>query len=86
MVTVGIKELKAKLSSYVDLAVSGETVVITEHGAEVAVMSAVSVERRAIKSLAAEGRAQWDGGKPRGLDGVHLRGAQMSDTILDERG
>jgi prevent-host-death family protein len=85
MVTVGIKELKAKLSSYVDKAIRGEDVVITEHGAEVAVMSAVSRERRAMKSLVAAGKAQWTGGKPKGLDGVHVKGRPMSDTVLDER-
>ena len=36
--SVGIKELKAKLSSYVDRVRSGERVIITEHGQEVAVI------------------------------------------------
>lgn len=85
MTTVGIRELKAKLSSYIDKAKNGEQIVVTDHGVEVAVINPVSIERRAIMSLVREGYAQWSGGKPKGLEGIKIRGKAISETILEER-
>jgi prevent-host-death family protein len=83
--TVGIRELKAKLSSYIDKARNGQQIVITDHGLEVAVLNPVTIERRAIMSLVKEGDAHWSGGRPRGLDGIKIRGKAISETILEER-
>lgn len=85
MISVGIRELKAKLSSYVDRVRSGEQVVITEHGEEVAIISPISKERNAIRSLVKSGKAHWYGGKPKGLKSVKIKGKQISETILEER-
>ena len=85
MHTVGIRELKAKLSSYIDKTKNGEQIVVTEHGVEVALINPVSAERRAIMSLVKEGDVQWSGGKPRGLEGIKIRGKAISETILEER-
>lgn len=85
MTSVGIKELKAKLSSYIDKVNKGEHVVITEHGREVAVIIPISKERRVIHSLIESGKAHWSGGKPRGIMGVKIRGKPLSETILEER-
>ncbi|HAM51212.1 MAG TPA: type II toxin-antitoxin system prevent-host-death family antitoxin [Nitrospiraceae bacterium] len=85
MSSVGIGQLKAKLSSYIEKVRHGEQVVITDHGEEVALLGPISRERRVIKSLVESGRAQWSGGKPKGLEGVAVRGKPLSETILDER-
>ncbi|HSB52106.1 MAG TPA: type II toxin-antitoxin system prevent-host-death family antitoxin [Dissulfurispiraceae bacterium] len=85
MLSAGIKELKAKLSSYVDRVRSGEQVIVTEHGEEVALIVPISAERRAAMSLVRDGKAQWHGGKPRGLKGLGIRGKALSQTILEER-
>ena len=85
MNTVGIRELKAKLSSYIDRARNGEQIIVTDHGVEVAVINPVSKERRAILSLVNEGVAHWSGGKPRGLEGIRIKGKAISETILEER-
>jgi prevent-host-death family protein len=85
MISAGIKELKAKLSSYVDIVNKGEQVIITEHGREVAIIVPVSKERRAIRALADEGLAHWAGGKPKGLMGVKIKGKPLSECILEER-
>jgi prevent-host-death family protein len=82
---VGIRELKAKLSSYIDKARNGEQIVVTDHGVEVAVIHPVSMERRVIMSLVELGEAQWSGGKPRGVEGIKVRGKAISETILEER-
>ncbi|RNC70742.1 MAG: type II toxin-antitoxin system prevent-host-death family antitoxin [Desulfuromonadales bacterium] len=85
MIAVGIKELKARLSSYVEKVQQGEEVVITDHGREVALVVPISPERRAVKALMDEGRAKWAGGKPTGKRGVSVKGESLSDTVLKER-
>ena len=85
MISLGIKELKTKLSSYVDKVRQGEEVVITEHGKEVALIIPISRERKAIKSLVDSGRARWSGGKPEGLINVRIKGKPLSKTVLEQR-
>jgi prevent-host-death family protein len=85
MLTVGVKELKAKLSSFLDRVYGGEQVIITEHGREVAIIVPISKERKAIWSLVHSGKAHWTGGKPKGLAGVRIKGRSLSETILEER-
>jgi prevent-host-death family protein len=82
---VGIRELKAKLSSYVNRVRYGEQAIITDHGEEVALIVRISRERRVIKSLEESGLAQWSGEKPKGLDSVTIKGKPLSETILEER-
>ena len=85
MISLGIKELKAKLSRCVDRVRHGEEVVITEHGKEVALIIPISRERKAIKSLVDSGRARWSGGKPEGLINVRIKGKPLSKTVLEQR-
>ena len=82
---VGIRELKAKLSSYIDRVRSGERIIITEHGEEVGIMIPISAERRKVMSLVKSGIVQWSGDKPKGLTGVRVKRKPLSETILEER-
>ena len=61
---VGIRELKARLSGYIREIKNGNTVVITERGAEVGRILPVSesAERR-MQSLVRSGFADWNGKK-----------------------
>ncbi|MEW5745159.1 MAG: type II toxin-antitoxin system prevent-host-death family antitoxin [Nitrospirota bacterium] len=85
MESVGIRELKAKLSGYIERARNGERIVVTDHGEEVAMIVPLSKERRAITALVAAGRIRWTGGKPEGVAGIALKGKPLSETILEER-
>ena len=85
MNNVGIRELKAKLSSYIDKVRNGEQIVVTDYGVEVAIITPVSRERRVMMSLVKRGIAQWSGGKPSGLKGMRIRGLAISQTVLEER-
>ena len=85
MMSVGIKELKAKLSNYVDMVQNGDEIVITERGKEVAMVIPISPERRLVSKLMKSGKATWLGGKPDGMTGIHVSGDSISDTILEER-
>jgi prevent-host-death family protein len=85
MVAVGIRDLKARLSSFIKKVQEGEGVVITDHGEEVAVIVPISRERRAIRQLIKAGKAQWSGKKPKGLKGIVIKGKPLSETVLEER-
>lgn len=85
LLSVGIKDLKAKFSSYVDRVRHGEQAIITDHGEEVAMMLPISRERRIVKSLEESGLAQWSGEKPKGIEGIAIKGKPLSETILEER-
>jgi len=85
MISVGIKELKEKLSGYVDKVRHGEEVVVTDRGKEVALITPISRERGAVKELVEMGKAKWAGGKPAGVRGMRTKGKPLSKTILEER-
>lgn len=82
MISVGIKELKAKLSSFVARAREGEEIVITDHGKDMALMVPLSRERRAVKSLTDNGMAKWTGGNPKGRPVAIPRGRPFRKPSL----
>ena len=85
MISVGVKELKAKLSSFIAKAREGEEIVITDHGKDVALLTPLSRERRAVKSLMDQGMAKWTGGKPKGLTGIQIKGKPLAHTVIEDR-
>jgi prevent-host-death family protein len=82
---VGINELKAQLSEYVDRTREGERFLVTDRGEPVAELIPLSPERLVLEKLAAEGAIEWHGGKPKGLRGVVVRGEPVSETIIRDR-
>jgi prevent-host-death family protein len=85
MISVGIKELKDKLSGYVDKVRHGEEIVVTDRGKEIALVIPISRERNAVKQLVGSGRAAWAGGKPVGVKGIRARGGSIAKTVLEGR-
>ncbi|MFZ5997962.1 MAG: type II toxin-antitoxin system Phd/YefM family antitoxin [Nitrospirota bacterium] len=85
MISVGVEELKAKLSSYVAKASEGEEIVITDHGKDVVLILPLSKERKIVKSLMEGGRAKWSCGKPKGMQGAKIKRKSLSETVLEER-
>ena len=85
MVSVGIRELKAKLSSYVLRVKDGETVIVTDHGKEVAMLGPISPTLAFAHRLVKEGKAKWGGGKPKGYTDVKIKGKPISETVLEDR-
>ena len=85
MYSVGIRDLKAHLSTYIDYASNGEEVIVTDRGKEVALLVPITPERRAVLGMVAEGTASWGGGKPAGLSGVRIVGESLAETVLEER-
>jgi prevent-host-death family protein len=86
MKTVGIKELKARLSSYINEVRSGAKILVTDHADEVALIAPLSDEYRLVQSLQKSGKMQWSRRKPRGLEKrIVVAGKPISATILEER-
>jgi prevent-host-death family protein len=85
MHSVGIRDLKAHLGTYIGYASHGEEVVVTDRGREVALLVPITPERRVVMGLVAEGTASWQGGKPVGLSGVSIPGELLAETIVSER-
>ena len=53
---VGVRELKAKLSEYLERAAAGETIVVTQRGKPKAELKAVSVDERIRQGI----REGWE--------------------------
>jgi prevent-host-death family protein len=85
MVSVGIRELKMRLSEYVRKASRGEEIMVTARGREVASLVPVTRERRALKRLVEDGKARMPVGKPRGVRGLSAKGKPLSDTVTEGR-
>lgn len=87
MPTVGIRELKDRLSFYLKQVQEGKWIEVTNRGRVIALL--IPVRRRVDKELLAlveEGIASWSGGKPRGaLHPVRGRGRPLSEIILEDR-
>lgn len=55
-VEVGVRELKSKLSHYIDLVQQGSQVIVTEHGKPVATLAAIDDLTNKLEDLVASGR------------------------------
>jgi len=86
MTSVGVRELKARLSRYIEIARGGEEVVVTARGREVAVLVPVTKERKALKRLSEDGEARMPQGKPKVARGVKVKGKPLAMTVLENRG
>lgn len=92
MSTVGVKELKNRLTHYLRRTKQGEEVVVTERGKPIAVIqpiqsapSAVSLEAR-LARLAAQGLITLPTRRPRGrLRRIRVPGPPISRMILEDR-
>ncbi|HJX38167.1 MAG TPA: type II toxin-antitoxin system prevent-host-death family antitoxin [Anaerolineae bacterium] len=86
--SVGIRELKARLSAYLRQVKAGATLVITERGQPIGriVPLRPSVHRRA-EELARAGLVSWSGRRLRAREPVaRIRGGKMlSQLLLEDR-
>ncbi|MBP2669895.1 MAG: antitoxin, Phd family [Deltaproteobacteria bacterium] len=85
MISVGVRELKARLSRYVGIARGGEEVVVTARGREVAILVPVTKGRMALLRLSEDGEARMPRGKPKGARGVKVKGKPVANTVLEGR-
>jgi len=86
--TVGIRELKNRLSFYLEKVKAGEKVAVTDRGFVVAyvVPAAAASELEGLLRLVREDRALWAGGKPAGAASpAGVRGKAVSGIVIEER-
>jgi prevent-host-death family protein len=86
--TVGIRELKNRLSHYLDKVRAGERLAVTDRGTVVAyvVPAAAASEIEGLVRLVREDRASWGGGKPTGsASPAGVRGKAASKIVIEER-
>jgi len=84
--TVGIRDLKARLSEYMKQVKSGQSIVITEHGKPVGRILPVgmSLEDR-FEMLRKAGLVEWNGKKLRRIKPPAInRGDKMASDIVVE--
>ena len=88
MATVGVKELKNRLSHYLRDVKRGWPVTITERGRSVAILMPAEdhPDTRMARELGQKGIGSWRGGKPKGASRpVVIRGKPVSQIVLEER-
>jgi len=86
--TVGVRELKNRLSYYLARVREGEQVVVTDRGQEIAVISPSPEDEtlRVLRRLRAEGIISWNGQRftapPNPVPG---RGRPTSEMVIEDR-
>ena len=86
--TVGIRELRNRLSHYLEKVRAGERLAVTDRGAVIAYVlpAAAAPELEGLVRLVREERASWGGGKPAGLETpVRIQGKAVSEIVTEER-
>jgi prevent-host-death family protein len=86
--TVGIRELKNRLSELLHRASDGERITVTDRGRPVAVIGPpeASAEDEAVVRMVREGLARWEGGRPPATRRTYrIRGKPLSDTVIEGR-
>jgi prevent-host-death family protein len=88
MITVGVRELKNKLSHYLRGVKQGRQVEITERGESIAMLvpSKQSSGAQIAETLSRKGIGSWKGGKPKGASRrVTVKGKPVSQIVIEER-
>ncbi len=89
MRTVNVATLKAKLSEYLRIARTGETIRILDRHRPIATLSGMGLTEgvRAANDLVQQGLAEWRGGKPILRPLRPRKGpAALGDAVLEDRG
>lgn len=88
METVGIRELKARLSHHLKRVRSGVPLAVTDRGRTIATISPIEVPADVdwAHRLVAEGHARWNGGKPTGAaNPPKMTRETASSVVLKDR-
>jgi prevent-host-death family protein len=86
--SVGIRELKNKLSQYLEKVKQGEKLAVTERGKIIAYIlpSEKSPDYEELIQMVREEKAAWKGGKPTGsAEPTIAKGKPVSEIVIEER-
>jgi len=85
---VGVRELKNRLSRYLQEAKQGRSITVTERGKPVAILgpTSESPDAKVVRELVRESLGTWEGGKPKGAPHPPaVKGKPVSKIVLEER-
>ena len=85
---VGIRELRSRLSDYLGEVRAGTTIVVTDHGRQVArIVPQVDSSERTLAALRSAGTIMWSGRRLKNTKpSVRVRGAgSVSDLVIENR-
>lgn len=88
MTTVGVRELRDRLSTYLRRVADGERLVVTQRGEPIALLIPPNpVEQEyGLRAMVAEGLAAWSGEKPRGARRpIAVRRGSLGQAIIEDR-
>jgi antitoxin (DNA-binding transcriptional repressor) of toxin-antitoxin stability system len=85
MTRIDIKDLGARLRESLERAHAGEHIVVMDCGEPVADLIPHNSTRRTVMEAVERGELSWNGGKPKGLRGIVVRGEPMSETVIRAR-
>ena len=88
MNAVGVRDLKNRLSHHLKRVRGGARLTVTERGRPIATLSPVDEKDDLawLHKMVAEGRAHWNGGKPKGSKNPpRVRGQRVSDIVIEDR-
>ena len=88
MPSVGIRELRDKLSLYLTQVKEGKQIEITNRGEVIALLVPMTRKKmhKELLALIEEGIASWAGGKPKGASRpVKGHGRLLSELIIEDR-
>lgn len=86
--TIGIRDLKAHLSSYLEKVQNGHTIIITSHGKPIAQLTPTKEElMERVKALQAAGLITWSGKKVAPAKPVVINKSEklVSDIVVEMR-
>ena len=87
-ITVGVRDLKARLSEYLRKVKKGQTIVITDHGQPVGRTLPVENDlMKQLEAMQAAGLIAWNGKKLRPIKApiVNRSGKLVSDLVVEMR-
>ena len=88
MEVVGIRKLKSQLSAHLKRVQAGARLTVTDRGRPIATIAPADAAPSVAWAarLAAEGRAAWNGGRPRGLrPRTGPGGTAVSRAVIEDR-
>ena len=88
MDSVGVRELRDRLSEYLRRVKAGERLVVTERGRPVALLSppADTPADRRLEAMLRDGAGRWQGGKPRGAARPpRIKGPSIAQAVVEDR-
>jgi len=86
--TVGVRDLKNRLSHHLKRVRAGTRLTVTERGKPIATLAPVEEKDDLawLHKMVAEGRAHWSGGKPTGSKNPPKNtGKPLSDIVIEDR-